>query len=73
MTSSQEPEIEARLNMTIVRAHRPLTEDELNLVRARIERDLQQREEMRSLPLANGDSPGVGYNPRIAQDGGMTW
>jgi hypothetical protein len=68
-----EAELEARVMIVMARAHRPLTDDELKLVRKQIEQDLEQREEMRSLPLTNGDAPGDGFNPRVAVDGGMGW
>lgn len=73
MVTNHEAEIEARLKLVVARAHRPLTSDELTRVRKRIERDLEQREEMQTVPLANGDAPDSGFNPRFAQDGGMLW
>jgi hypothetical protein len=68
-----EAEIEARLKIVLARAHRPLTGDEMQLVRNQIGQDLEQRDDMRSLPLTNGDAPDGAFNPRIAQDGGMAW
>jgi hypothetical protein len=73
VNSNREAEIQARLMVVVARAHRPLTEDELSLVRSQIERDLQQRDKMRSLPLTNGDAPGTGFNPRMTQVGGVAW
>ena len=73
MEMNHKAEIEARLMMVTARAHRPLTSDETAVVRKRIERDLEQREEMQTLQLANGDAPDSGFNPRFAQDGGMVW
>lgn len=73
MDKKHDAEIEARLNVVVARAHRPLTGDEIALVRKRIERDLKQREEMRALPLANGDAPDSGFNPRVTMGGVLTW
>jgi hypothetical protein len=70
---ANEAEIEGRLRMVTARAHRPLTAEELPLVRARIEQDLKQRAEMRALPLANGDAPDTGFDPRIAVEGIKAW
>jgi hypothetical protein len=71
--SNHDAEIEARLEMVAARAHRPLTRDERALVRERIEHDLENRDKMRALPLANGDAPDAGFDPRIALDGGEAW
>jgi hypothetical protein len=66
-------EIEARLSMVAARAHRPLSLEEVALVRERIKRDLEHRDEMRTLALANSDAPDSGFNPRISPVGGSTW
>jgi hypothetical protein len=68
---NHDEEIEARLNTAAARAHRQLTSEELTLVRKRIEQDLDQREEMRTLPLVNGDAPDSGFDPRVGLDGGV--
>lgn len=73
LDTSHDAEIEARLSVVTARAHRPLTSEEVTLVRERIKRDLEHREEMRTLPLANGDAPDAGFNPRISAIGGSTW
>ena len=73
MDKKHDAEIKARLNVVVARAHRPLTGDEIALVRRRIERDLKQREEMRALSLANGDAPDSGFNPRVTIGGVLTW
>jgi hypothetical protein len=70
---THEAEIEARLMTVLARAHRPLTDHELKLVRKQIAQDLEQREEMRTLPLTNADAPDGEFNPRMAQDGGLGW
>lgn len=73
MEKNRDAEIEARLNMVAARAHRSLTNEELTLVRTRIERDLEHREEMRALPLVNGDSPDPGFNPHVSTKEGDAW
>ncbi len=73
MDKNHEAEIEARLTVVAARAHRSLTGDELNTVRRRIERDLELREEMRTLPLANGDAPASGNNSQLELGGSGTW
>ena len=73
MDKNHEAEIEARLMVVAARAHRSLTGDELNTVRRRIERDLEQREEMRTLPLANGDAPASGNSSQLELGGSGTW
>ncbi len=73
MDTNHDAEIEARLNLALARAHRPLTSDERALVRERIERDVENREEMRTLLLANGDAPDSGFNPANIVPGGATW
>lgn len=73
METNDDAEVEARLQVVAARAHRPLTGAELALVRERIVRDMQHRNEMRTLPLANGDAPDAGFNPRVVQDGGIAW
>jgi hypothetical protein len=71
--TAHDEEIEARLLVVAARAHRPLTSDELSQVRERIKRDLGLRDEMRSLPLTNGDAPDAGFLPVSAAMGGATW
>jgi len=71
--SRNDAEIDARLNMVAARAHRPLTGEEIALVRERIVRDLENRAEMRTLPLVNSDAPDTGFNPRISPIGGRPW
>ncbi|MDQ2652969.1 MAG: hypothetical protein M3Z20_07980 [Chloroflexota bacterium] len=71
--TNHDAEIEARVSMVAARAHRPLTSAEVALVRERIKRDLENREAMRALPLANSDAPDSGFNPRISVAGGSTW
>lgn len=73
METTQDKEIEARTQVVAARAHRSLTSDELTLVRARIKRDLELRDEMRTLPLANGDAPDSGFLPGQAPIGDATW
>lgn len=73
MDTRNDAEIEARLSMVAARAHRPLTAEEVALVRERIVRDLENREEMRTLSLTNGDAPDAGFNPRISPIGGSAW
>lgn len=73
MDTTNSAEIEARLSLVAVRAHRQLTSAEVALVRERIVRDLENRDEMRTLPLANGDAPDSGFNPRISPIGGSAW
>lgn len=73
METNHDAEIEARLSVVAARAHRPLSSEELALVRERIVRDLENRQEMQTLPLANGDAPDTGYNPRVWQIGGSAW
>ena len=73
METNHDPEIEARLKMAIARAHRPLSSEELALVREQITRDVANRDELRSLPLANSDAPDSGFNPRVAPNGGFAW
>ena len=73
METSHDAEIEARMSMVAARAHRSLTSEEVARIRERITRDLEHREEMRTLPLANGDAPDAGFNPRISAIGGSTW
>jgi hypothetical protein len=71
--TTHDAEIEARLSMVAARAHRPLTSKEVALIRERIERDVENRDELRSLPLTNGDAPDTGFNPHIASMGGSAW
>jgi hypothetical protein len=71
--TSHDAEIEARVSMVAARAHRPLTRAEVALVRERIKRDLENRGEMRALPLANSDAPDSGFNPRMSPMGDGTW
>lgn len=66
-------EIEGRLMAVTARASRPLTEDELIQVRERIEQDMKHRDEMRALPLANGDAPVSDLTSPTAADGGLPW
>lgn len=73
METNHGAEIEARLSMVAARAHRPLSSEEVALIRERIKRDLEHREEMRTLPLANSDAPDSGFNPRISLIGGSAW
>ena len=73
METNHDAEIDARLNMVAARAHRPLTSEEVALVRERIVRDLEHREQMRTLPLTNSDAPDSGFNPRISPAGGSVW
>lgn len=73
MKTSDNSEIEARLQTVLARAHRTLTNDEQTLVRKRIRRDLDLRVEMRSLPLANGDAPDAGFLPRDPMIGDAQW
>ena len=73
METNYDAEIEARLSMVAARAHRPLSSEEVALVRERIKRDLENREEMRTLPLANSDAPDSGFTPRVSVIGGNAW
>jgi hypothetical protein len=73
LETTQDEEIEARMKVVAARAHRSLTSEELTLVRARIKRDLELRDEMRSLPLANGDPPDFGFLPGTVAIGDVTW
>jgi hypothetical protein len=71
--TNHDAEIEARLRMVAARAHRQLSSEEIALVRERIKRDLEHREEMQTLPLENSDAPVSGFNPRISLAGGSVW
>lgn len=73
MEESHRTESEARIQVVIARAHRPLTDEERALVGARIERDLKNRDELRSLPLANADAPDPGFNPATPRTGARAW
>jgi len=71
--TNHDKEIEARTQVVAARAHRSLTSDELTLVRAQITRDLELRDEMRTLPLANGDAPDSGFLPGHTPIGDAAW
>jgi hypothetical protein len=73
VATTHDEEIEARLQVVAARAHRTLTSDEQALVRERIKRDLDLRDEMRTRPLTNGDAPDSGFLPVSAAIGGTTW
>lgn len=67
MDDANRGEADARLTVAEVRAHRPLTDAERDLVRNRIARDLENRAALRGLPLTNGDSPDPPFQPGAAQ------
>ena len=67
MEQDHHAELAARLQLVVARAHRPLTEEELEMVRTRIERDLEHRDQMRTTPLNNGDAPDPPFSPRAAR------
>jgi hypothetical protein len=71
--TNRDAEIEARVSMVAARAHRPLSIPEVARVRERIKRDLEHRDEMRTLPLANSDAPDSGFNPRVSFAGESAW
>ena len=71
MERNHDAEIEARLQAALARAHRPLTPDELTLVRQQIELDLKNRADMRALPLANGDAPDPSFSSPDEVRGGQ--
>lgn len=73
MQRDHEAEIDARLSVALARAHRPLTPVERTLVREAIVRDLRDRDELRSIPLANGDAPDPPYDPAPGAERGATW
>lgn len=73
METTRDEEVEARLQVVAARAHRSLTSDELTLVRARIKHELELRDEMRTLPLANGDAPDSGFLAGTASIGDPGW
>jgi plasmid stability protein len=73
MEMTYDEEIEARLQLVAARAHRSLTSEEQAIVRTRIKRDLELREEMRTFPLDNGDAPDSGCLPGHALIGNATW
>lgn len=73
MDTNQDAEIDARLSMVTARAHRPLSSEEVAVVRERIVRDLENRQEMRTLRLTNGDAPDAGFIPLITANGGGAW
>lgn len=70
---THDEEIEARLQVVAARAHRSLAREELELIRDRIKRDLDLRNKMRTLPLANDAAPDSGFLPSKATMGGTTW
>lgn len=72
METTLNAEIAGRLMTVATRANRALTEEELTLVRARIERDISHREEMRVLPLENADAPVSGLAAPSATHGGQS-
>ena len=73
VNTDRDAEIEARLGMVAARAHRPLSSEEVALIRERIVRDLENRTEMRTLSLSNSDAPDAGFSPRVAPIGGSAW
>ena len=65
METNHDADIEARLSMITARVHRPLTSEEVALVRERIVRDLEYRDEMRTLPLATVEAADGGFIRRF--------
>jgi len=66
-------EIDARLRLIVARAARPLDEIELDLIREKIAKSLEQRALLRAVPLANHDEPALDFDaaleakPRMSQ------
>ena len=52
-------DVEARFAIVAGRVERPLTDEQAAEVRTRIARSIALSVTLRSLPLANGDAPGI--------------
>ena len=68
MESMPDPEIDARLQLVVSRAHRALTGEELAVIRVRIADDIDNRNQMRMLTLTNNDTPDSGFSPVAAEE-----
>ena len=68
MESMPDPEIDARLQLVVSRAHRALTGEELAVIRMRIADDIDNRNQMRMLTLTNNDTPDSGFSPVAAEE-----
>lgn len=68
MESMPDPEIDARLQLVVSRAHRALTGEELAVIRMRIADDIDNRNQMRTLSLTNNDAPDSGFSPVAAEE-----
>jgi len=56
-------EAQGRLQLALVRAFRPLDDDEVAVVREQIARSLTFRQQLRSVTLENADAPDYAFDP----------
>lgn len=65
MNEAPDEAIDAAMRLALARAKRQFDDDGLRLVRARLARQTELSDQLRRVPLANGDEPAHGFDPLL--------